>query len=922
MTDLEIYRSTVLQIFGQENHKLVLTCRKIVYNEAKPYHVFDNYSVVDIEDKDHALNNTEKQKLLQIYGIEKLVEESSLERSNLMFPLNCYILFQNRDELLKSGAPKKVLDHRGYLLNELDTMSKSERTKVLYASLVFLMIANNNFTDEKLKNKEILNEIFIKCNIYDHLPHSREIREKLQFSENAYVIKTDFGFKFLHDSLFEIFAFHFGQDEDNQSLLLKHIDIEYLANNTYMGGLEEESSERDFQIRIFPNNYKILCNRLFHALQGIIQFELDVRSVNPILTHKCWSNEEFIRILLKTVGKKNIVDLFFKPYRVSKVKPKSRAPGKRSSWLHIQGLLENENYGQTGIPGVPDDGETRLIEWIVFKGHLEFIQSVLTRQGILSLFLFKRKIDPDRLFWLSIYSMNKDMFNFALSEMNHNQIEKHINALSFYLETPLTLACSLGVFEIVKILVEKGANIEKCNIKNESPLFLAIKSGSEEIVHFLLEKNPLIRVEHEMISPFETAMERNVYIFKSVLQKCDVKSTNHDGKTPLHLAAEKGFSDVVENLIDRRANVNAADDNQETPTHIACSKNNKEIVRLLLQAGAHLDALNARKETPLDIALNTDLGDVLQTICIERTLEHFKVLLEQTHYVKKWSNHTMEVDPSFGVAKNIIDTILKKILRNCSVENLKLILEKSEIDGTIVDGKSPLHIAVENDFYDFVDTLVHRGASANARDDSSNTPLHIACYRGNTSIAKLLVKGGANLDVLNLRNESPISVAINNGSEELLQYFLLICPLQKFKDLLELCVSNDSISSDDSRPDVKNSEISDKFPASAGIAAKQGKMLQSLLQTCPVENFAILEEYGQSSFQSDDGKTPVHIATHLGCVDMVKSLIDCGVNINVTDNRNQTPLHIACALDDSKAVQLVETFIQNGANINATDSKN
>ncbi|XP_062592452.1 uncharacterized protein LOC134253884 [Saccostrea cucullata] len=631
MTDLEIYRSTVLQIFGQENHKLVLTCRKIVYNEAKPYHVFDNYSVVDIEDKDHALNNTEKQKLLQIYGIEKLVEESSLERSNLMFPLNCYILFQNRDELLKSGAPKKVLDHRGYLLNELDTMSKSERTKVLYASLVFLMIANNNFTDEKLKNKEILNEIFIKCNIYDHLPHSREIREKLQFSENAYVIKTDFGFKFLHDSLFEIFAFHFGQDEDNQSLLLKHIDIEYLANNTYMGGLEEESSERDFQIRIFPNNYKILCNRLFHALQGIIQFELDVRSVNPILTHKCWSNEEFIRILLKTVGKKNIVDLFFKPYRVSKVKPKSRAPGKRSSWLHIQGLLENENYGQTGIPGVPDDGETRLIEWIVFKGHLEFIQSVLTR-----------------------------------------------------------------VFEIVKILVEKGANIEKCNIKNESPLFLAIKSGSEEIVHFF----------------------------------------------------------------------------------------------------------------------------------------------------------------------------------------------------------------------------------ANARDDSSNTPLHIACYRGNTSIAKLLVKGGANLDVLNLRNESPISVAINNGSEELLQYFLLICPLQKFKDLLELCVSNDSISSDDSRPDVKNSEISDKFPASAGIAAKQGKMLQSLLQTCPVENFAILEEYGQSSFQSDDGKTPVHIATHLGCVDMVKSLIDCGVNINVTDNRNQTPLHIACALDDSKAVQLVETFIQNGANINATDSKN
>ncbi|XP_062612180.1 uncharacterized protein LOC134273969 [Saccostrea cucullata] len=897
-TELMQCRSTVLQLFGKENHKLIITCRTVVYNEAKPYHVFDEFNVIDIEHKDHALNNIEKRKILETYGIERLVDESSLEGANIMFPLMCYILFQNREEVLKSKAPQKVLDHRKYLLDELDTMSKSESSKVLYSSLVILMLTNNNLTDEKLKNRELLNEIFIKCNIIDHHPLSREIREKLQHSENTYVMKTEFGFKFLHDSLFEIFAFHFGQDEENQILLLKYIDIEYLANNTFTG--VEGSPGRDFQVKISPNNYEVLCQRLCHTLRGIVQFNLDVRSVNAIFTHKCWSDEDFINTLLKTVGSKNIAELLLKSYSVPKAKQNSNKSKRPCSWLDKEDLLVKEKYELKGMPGVSEGGVTKFIDWIVFKGHLNILQIVLSTsyQGILWFFPRKRKIESDRLFWLSIYSMKEEMFTFALSQIKNNELERYIKTTSYHFETPLTLACSLGVFEIVKILVEKGADVAKCNEKDESPLLLAVKSGSKKIIKYLLEKCPLIKVDHERLSPFVMERESDVELLKLILENCDVLSTNHDGKTPLHFAAQEGFSDVVATLIRRGANVNAADENKVTSLHIACSRNKVEIVKSLLKAGADFHLLNAMNENPFIIALKRNSLDILQTILIESNLEEFKALLDQCPSAKLQKSSSMILYSRCNMAE-VSNKLLKTILQNCPPCSLKSILEKSDVHETIFDGKTPLHIAVEHGLLDVVETVIRRGANLNARDSSFNTPLHIACVRDNINITKVLAKEGANLEVFNSFDDSPVGVAFNNESKGILLYFMLIYPYEIYKKLLEKCIQKPSVN--------------------FRVTKNSNEIIQGFIETCGIENFSTLIEYAETVPYSSNDKSPLHIASGIGLLDIVESLIQCEVPLNAIDSASRTPLHTACLSSNAKTIEIVETLAKSGARVNARD---
>lgn len=65
-----------------------------------------------------------------------------------------------------------------------------------------------------------------------------------------------------------------------------------------------------------------------------------------------------------------------------------------------------------------------------------------------------------------------------------------------------------------------------------------------------------------------------------------VRTTQRNGKTPLHLAVEAGAERVCEALIDRCGGVNEPDVHGITPLHIAAFNANPNIVRLLVDADA------------------------------------------------------------------------------------------------------------------------------------------------------------------------------------------------------------------------------------------------------------------------------------------------------------------------------------------------
>ena len=93
-----------------------------------------------------------------------------------------------------------------------------------------------------------------------------------------------------------------------------------------------------------------------------------------------------------------------------------------------------------------------------------------------------------------------------------------------------------------------------------------------------------------------------------------------------------------------------------------------------------------------------------------------------------------------------------------------LINRGADVNTKDKNGKTILHIAIENNYEDIVKFLIQNKADVNIKDNDGNTPLHLAVKNGNDFIVKLLLKAGAKKDIKNNEGKTPLDLAkeINN----------------------------------------------------------------------------------------------------------------------------------------------------------------
>lgn len=167
-----------------------------------------------------------------------------------------------------------------------------------------------------------------------------------------------------------------------------------------------------------------------------------------------------------------------------------------------------------------------------------------------------------------------------------------------------------GHYDVVKILVEKGADIHRDWMNGQTVLHSAVESRSADVVEYLLDRGADIDAFHPGIG------------------------------TPLAAAARLGATDIVRLLIKRGADVNRQNESDvERYTPLLCvveslwgerseSARTKGfgIARMLVEAGADLGVRNANGETALDMAADVpDMESLLKRALVRRrrrTLEN------------------------------------------------------------------------------------------------------------------------------------------------------------------------------------------------------------------------------------------------------------------------------------------------------------
>lgn len=303
-----------------------------------------------------------------------------------------------------------------------------------------------------------------------------------------------------------------------------------------------------------------------------------------------------------------------------------------------------------------------------------------------------REISPEK---------NDELLQAAFDD-DYNKLQKALDEgadidakMSYSEETALHLACRFSHSQIVKLLLEQGADIAARDNDQWTPLYAATCWGNADIADILLSH--------------------------SILPEIDAQTSS--GRTPLMEALFDNNTKMVDTFLRQDASINISDSHNSTPLTLACEASTADIVLTLLQKGADLNAQDNDGDTPLILA--SRYGDIEM---VENVLEY----KPDVHKSRKG-----------GV------TALYRAILNPKNKDRKEIVQKlldsgAESTCTTDDGQTPLHQASELGYLDVVELLLdQKEIHVDAEDEDGWTALHLASLKGHANVAKKLFEKGA-----------------------------------------------------------------------------------------------------------------------------------------------------------------------------------
>ena len=229
----------------------------------------------------------------------------------------------------------------------------------------------------------------------------------------------------------------------------------------------------------------------------------------------------------------------------------------------------------------------------------------------------------------------------------------------------------------------------------------------------------LIAMQYGYYKILDAIHKNDIKLVKKYLKEYHLKAAKKDlAGTPLHYAALKGCTEIVELLVNKGAKIDAITITGKTPLHIAIINNRTAIVEFLLNKGADINAQENHGKTPLHIALH---------LATENNYKQIKFLVNK--------------DADINSKDNQGYTPLHYAALKCHTEIVTLFVNKgANINAkSKLNGKTPLHNAASENHKNVVEFLVSTGADINAKSKpNGQTPLESAEQKGNTEIVTLL----------------------------------------------------------------------------------------------------------------------------------------------------------------------------------------
>ena len=156
-------------------------------------------------------------------------------------------------------------------------------------------------------------------------------------------------------------------------------------------------------------------------------------------------------------------------------------------------------------------------------------------------------------------------------------------------ESALSIAAKHGFSNVVKFLISKGANKQHFTYEHHTPLSLAVSQNHLNVVKVLFEEW-ISPNSHEKpylhLSPIFNVKSREI---AQLLIDNDAVTDglyNNKNQSPLTVACQNGFLDVVEFFLDDGLDINHLDKDKKTPLSHALTNKHYDVANFLISKGA------------------------------------------------------------------------------------------------------------------------------------------------------------------------------------------------------------------------------------------------------------------------------------------------------------------------------------------------
>ncbi|XP_060034552.1 protein phosphatase 1 regulatory subunit 12B isoform X4 [Erinaceus europaeus] len=165
--------------------------------------------------------------------------------------------------------------------------------------------------------------------------------------------------------------------------------------------------------------------------------------------------------------------------------------------------------------------------------------------------------------------------------------------------TPLHAAASCGYLNIAEYFINHGASVGIVNNEGEVPSDLAEEPAMKDLLLEQVKKQGVDLEQSRKEEEQQMLQDARQWLNSGKIE--DVRQAR-SGATALHVAAAKGYSEVLRLLIQAGYELNVQDNDGWTPLHAAAHWGVKDACSILAEALCDMDIRNKLGQTPFDVA--------------------------------------------------------------------------------------------------------------------------------------------------------------------------------------------------------------------------------------------------------------------------------------------------------------------------------